>query len=176
MGAVMRVASVVMCSFMLWTGESDQIHINREPAPPSIEELARAADVIAVGTIDKVTDIQRSDGPGYTTLQWMECHLKISQLVKQDTRVTPVSTALTFYVMGSHNSYEIGFRPFQKGEDLLVYLRMASGVDGYVLAFGPEAAYKIANSTLQRFGRSVVARQHDGKDVGSVVAALHAVK
>jgi hypothetical protein len=72
----MRVVPAVMCSFMLWTGESHQIHINWEPAPPSIEELARAADVIAIGTIDQVTDIQRSDGPGHT-LQWIKCHLKI---------------------------------------------------------------------------------------------------
>jgi hypothetical protein len=175
MGAVMRVVSVVMCSFMLWAGEFYQIHVNREPAPPSIVELARAADVIAIGTIDQVTDIQRAAGPGFTR-PWMECRLNISQLVKQDTRVSPVSTALTFYVMGSHNSYEKGFRPFQKGEELLVYLKMASGIDGYVLTFGPEAAYKITDGTLQPFGRSAVARQHDGNSVASIVAALHAVK
>jgi hypothetical protein len=168
----MRVVPVAMCSFMLWMDESHQIHVNREPAPPLIEELARAADVIAVGTIDEVTDIQRSSGAGFTH-PWMECRLNISQLIKQDTRVSPVSTALTFYVSGSHNSYEIGFRPFQKGEELLVYVKMASGVDGYVLTFGPEAAYQIKNGTLQPFGRSVVARQHDGKSVGYIVAALH---
>jgi hypothetical protein len=176
MGAVMRVVPVVMCSFMLWTSESHQIHINREPAPPSIEELARAADVIAIGTIDEVRDIQRSGGPPGVTSPWMECRLNISQLVKQDTHVSPVSTALTFYIIGGHKSYEIGFRPFQKGEELLVYLKMASGIDGYVLKFGPEAAYKIANGTLRPFGRSAVARQHDGKSVGSIVAALRAVK
>jgi len=172
MGAVMRVVPVVMCSFMLWTGESHQIHVDRIPTPPSIEELARAADVIAIGAIDQVTDIQRSSGTGFTS-PWMECRLKISQLVKQDTRVSAASTVLTFWVMGSHNSYEIGFRPFQKGEELLVYLKMASGIDGYVLTFGPESAYKIKNGTLQPFGRSAVARQHDGKNVGSIVAALH---
>ena len=171
----MRVVPVVMCSFLLWMGESHQIHVNREPAPPSIEELGRAADVIAIGTIDQVTDIQRSDGPG-DTLQWMECRLGISQLVKQDTRVTPVSRGLTFYVIGSQKSYETGFRPFQKGEELLVYLKMASGVDGYVLAFGPEAAYKITDGTLRPFGRSAVASHHAGKRVGSIVAALRAIK
>jgi hypothetical protein len=175
MGAVMRVVPVVMCFCMLSTSESHQIHINREPAPPSIEELARAADVIAIGAIDEVTDIRRSSSPGFTST-WMECRLNISQLVKQDTRVSPVSTALTFYIIGSHKSYEIGFRPFQKGEELLVYLKMASGIDGYVLTFGPEGAYKIANGTLRPFGRSAVARQHAGKSVGSIVAALHAVK
>jgi hypothetical protein len=147
------------------------MHVDGEPAPPSIEELARAADVIAIGTIDQVTDIQRSSGAGSTS-PWMECRLNISQFVKQDTRVSPVTTVLTFYVMGSHNSYEIGFRPFQKGEELLVYLKMASAIDGYVLTFGPEAAYKIKNGTLQPFGRSAVARQHDGKSVSSIVAAL----
>jgi hypothetical protein len=175
MAAVMSVVPVVMCSFMLWTGESHQMHIDWEPAPPSIEELARAAEVNAIGTIDQVTDTQRSSGAGFTSPS-MECRLNITQLVKQDTRVSPVSTALTFYVTGSHNSYEIGFRPFQKGEELLVYLKMASGIDGYVLRFGPEAAYKIKNGTLQRFGRSAVASQHDGKSVASIVATLHAVK
>jgi hypothetical protein len=160
---------------MLWAGASDQIHVNREPAPPSIDELGRAADVIAIGTIDSVTDIQRSTGSGSNS-PWMECHLKISQLVKQDTHLTRGSIAVTFYVMGSQNSYENGFRPFQPGEELLVYLRMASGVDGYVLAFGPEAAYKITDGTLRPFGRSAVAKQHEGKRVDSVVTALHAVK
>jgi hypothetical protein len=44
----------------------------------------------------------------------MECSLNISQLVKQDTRVSPVTTVLTFYVIGSHNSYEIGFAHFRR--------------------------------------------------------------
>jgi hypothetical protein len=175
MRAVMRIVPVVVCSVVLWMSGSYQIHVNRVPAPHSIEELAAAADVIAIGTIDQVTDIQRSGGPGHTT-PWMECHLNVSQLVKRDTHISTDGTGLSFYVIGSQKSYEIGFRPFQKGEELLLYLKMASGVDGYVLAFGPEAAYKITDGTLRPFGRSTVAKQHNGKNVGSVVAALHAVK
>jgi hypothetical protein len=171
----MRSVPIVVYSAVLWMSGSHQIHVNRVPAPQSIEELAGAADVVAIGTIDQVTDIQRSDGLGHTSA-WMECHLNVSQLVKRDTHISPDSTGLSFYVTGSRKSYEIGFRPFQKGEELLVYLKMASGVDGYVLAFGPEAAYKIINGTLHPFGRSAVAKQHDGKNVGSVVSALHAVK
>jgi hypothetical protein len=115
----MRVGPVLMCSFMLWTGVS-QLHVNSKPAPSSIEELARDTDVIAIGTIEEVRDIQRSAGPPGVTSGWMECRLNISELLKQDMHVSPVTTVLTFYVMGSHNSYEIGFRPFQKGEELLV--------------------------------------------------------
>jgi hypothetical protein len=168
----MRVSSVLMCSFMLWTGES-QVHVDRIPAPSSIEELARDADVIAIGTIDEVREIQRSTGLPGVTSSWMECRLNISQLIKQDIRVSSATTVLKFYVMGSRNSYEIGFRPFQKGEELLVDLKMASGIDGYELAFGPDGAYTITDGTLHRFGRSAVARQHDGKNVGSIVPALH---
>ena len=172
----MRVGPVLMCSFMLWTGEFQELHVNRSPAPSSIEELARAADVIGIGTIDEVTDIQRSAGPPGVTSPWMECRLNISELLKQDMHVSAATTVLTFYVRGSHKSYEIGFRPFQKGEEVLVYLKMATGVDGYVLTFGPESAYKATGGILRRFGRSAVGRQHDGKTVGSIVAALRAVK
>ena len=172
----MRVDPVLICSFMLWTGESQELHINRSPAPSSIEELALAADVIAIGTIDEVRDSQRSAGPPGVTSPWMECRLTISELLKRDMHVSAATTVLTFHVKGSHKSHEIGFPPFQKGEDILVYLKMATGVDGYVLVFGPESAYRVTGGILQRIGRSVVARQHDGKTVGSIVAALRAVK
>jgi hypothetical protein len=69
-----------------------------------------------------------------------------------------------------HN--EIGFRPFESGEELLVYLNWATGMTGYVLAFGPNGAYKVVNGVLHPFGRSPVARQHDGATVSSVVTAL----
>lgn len=172
----MRVGPILIGSFMLWTGESQELHVNRSPTPSSLGALARAADVIAIGTIDDVTDIQRSAGPPGVTSPWMECRLNISELLKEDLHVSPATTLLTFYVKGSHKSYETGFRPFQKSEEVLVYLKMATGVDGYVLAFGPESAYKVTAGILRRFGRSAVARQHDGQTVGSIVAALRAVK
>jgi hypothetical protein len=97
--------------------------------------------VIAVGTIEQVTDIQRAAGGGHTS-PWMECILRLSLVVERDDRLSPLDTFVTFYVTGSHDSYEIGFRPFEIGEKLLVYLNWATGMTGYVLAFGPHGAYK----------------------------------
>jgi len=156
---------------MLLNVESSQIYVNWMAAPASIEALGRAADVIAMGTIDQVTDIERPADGGYTS-PWMECILTLSDVVKRDDRLSPLDTFVTFYVVGSHDSYEIGFRPFESGEELLVYLHWATGMTGYVLAFGPDGAYKVVNGGLHPFGRSPVARQHDGLTVSSVLTAL----
>lgn len=156
---------------MLMNVESSQIRVNWQPAPASIEALGRASDVIAIGTIEQVTDIERPAGGGHTS-PWMECILTLSQVVKRDDRLSPLDTFVPFYVIGSHDSYEIGFRPFESGEELLVYLNWATGMTGYVLAFGPQGAYKVVNGVLHPYGRSLVARQHDGATVSSVVTAL----
>jgi hypothetical protein len=167
----MRLLVVVLSCAMLLHVENSQIHVNWKPAPPSIQALGRAADVIAIGTIEQVTDIKRPAGGGYTS-PWMECILTLSQVVKRDDRLSPLDTFVTFYVIGSHDSYEIGFRPFESGEELFVYLNWATGMTGYVLAFGPSGAYRVVNGVLHPFGRSPVARQHDRATVSSVVTEL----
>jgi hypothetical protein len=88
---------------MLLNVGSSQIHVNWMPAPPSIKALGRAADVIALGTIERVTDITRPAGGGHTS-PWMECILTTSQVVKRDDRLSPLDTFVTFYVIGSHDS------------------------------------------------------------------------
>ena len=100
--------------------------------------------------------------------------LTLSQVVKRDDRLSPLDTFVTSHVIGSHDSYEIGFRPLASGEELLVYLHWATGISGYVLAFGPNGAYKVVNGALHPFGRSPVARQHDGAILSSVVTELQA--
>jgi hypothetical protein len=142
--AYMRVLPVALSCAMLLNVESSQIYVNWMAAPASIEALGRAADVIAIGTIDQVTDIERPAAGGHTT-PWMECILTLSDVVKRDDRLSTLDTFVTFYVVGSHESYEIGFRPFESGEELLVYLHWATGMTGYVLAFGPDGAYKVVN-------------------------------
>jgi hypothetical protein len=67
---------------------------------------------------------------------------------------------------------EVGFPPFKRGSEYLLFLRLNPMTYTFEVRSGPHGSYEIKNGVIDSLGDSALAAKYEGQRAESVLAAL----
>lgn len=147
------------------------IAVDYAPAPPTVEALFQASDLVVVATLDSAI-YQNAKG-------MVTSHFKANVVeVLNDKRKGPIGPVIDVYRIGGKQQTatgmkdidELHFRRWSDGMKLLLFLHWNATANAY-FPMGPDGAYQLDPVTkkVRAFGKGSVARTWHGRDIAAVM-------